>query len=205
MSRRTKIIIAVIILLLLLGIAALLFLPRGEQPAIITVPGFTPSRSALPTPAPPTGGGTTAEIPETPSRPAPQPPKQDTQGNLKRVAAAFAERYGSYSNQGNYENILDLKYYMTPQLQEWADQYVAEQRQNPRSAEYFGVTSRAISVTIVSFDEAEGEAVLTVNTQRQESGSTPSQTRLYYQDLTLGFVLLNGTWKVSTVNWGPTP
>ena len=38
--------------------------------------------------------------------------EERSKDNLMRLAASFAERFGSYSNQSNFSNIIDLKIFM---------------------------------------------------------------------------------------------
>lgn len=204
MTRGQKILIAIIVLLLLIALALMFLRPRsitGEQVPDGQGPANQQQAGGL--------GGNQFPSPSfntniaAPSTNAAPPEKPDERGNMKRVAAAFAERYGSYSNVGDFENVLDLKVYMTTSLQAWADSYVADARSKPRSSEYSGTTTRAISVDVAAFDEAAGTASLVVKTQRRETGSTIGSERVYYQDLKLEFMKSGESWKVNTVAWVP--
>lgn len=203
MTRTQKILAAVILLLLLIALA-LLFLRRPSD-----VTNLTPEEQAAANQRPGGLGGNSFPSPSfntnisDPATNAAPPPKPDEQGNMKRIAAAFAERYGSYSNVGDFENVLDLKVYMTESMQAWADSYVAEARTKPRSAEYAGTTTRAISVDVSAIDEGAGTASLTVKTQRRETGSTVGSDRVYYQDLKFEFLKSGDVWKVNSVAWVP--
>ena len=205
MSRRTKIIIAAVILLLLMLLGILLFLRPQEA-----IPGFPEelggpvnvNREGLLTTnfsAGPINGNVAQPVNVAP----PPPAKPDERTNLKRIAAAFAERYGSFSNESSFENILDLKVFMTASLQAWADAYVADALTKPRSPEYAGTTTRAISVDVTAFDEAAGTASLVVKAQRRQQGSTTGSDLVYYQDLKFEFLKQGETWKVDAVTWVP--
>ena len=204
MTRNQKILIVVVLLLLLVALALLFLrgpsgianLPAGEQTATNQQRPGGLGGNSFPSPS----FNTNVSEPSTNTAP---PPKPDEQGSMKRIAAAFAERFGSYSNVGDFENVLDLKVYMTESMQAWADSYVADARTKPRSAEYSGTTTRAISVDVSAIDEDAGTASLTVKTQRRETGSTVGSDRVYYQDLKLDFLKSGDVWKVNSVAWVP--
>jgi hypothetical protein len=136
----------------------------------------------------------------------PSPPEVTNEEKLKtdlsRMAAAFAERFGSYSNQSNFENILDLKNFMTNQMQAWADDFIAKSRaERPDTSIYWGVTTKALKTTILNFDETKGVAEILVSTQRREATGTTTNARIYYQDIAIKFVKENGVWKVDEAIW----
>lgn len=207
MSRRSKVIIAAIVLLLLLLLGVLLFL-RPQQaiegfPEELGGPAANTNRVGLPS-TNFSGGSFNANVSQPVNTAPPAPPaKPDERTNLKRIAAAFAERFGSFSNEGNFENIVDLKYFMTASLQTWADSYVADARSKPRSPEYSGTTTRSIAVEVSAFDEVAGTATVVVKTQRREQGSTAGSDSVYYQDLKLEFLKQGDTWKVDAATWLP--
>ncbi len=197
MSRRNKIIVAGIILILL--ILALLFLLLRRQSTTTAQQNANLGTNVPIGELPNAPGGTNSAV-NAPATNAPAP-QADTRTALKRLAAAFAERFGSYSNASNFDNILDLKVFMTDAMAKWADQYVAAQSAQKQSGQYSGITTRAISETIVAFDETAGTATVVVKTQRQQfSGSSLSGT-VIYQDLTLTFVKDGDIWKVDSATW----
>ncbi|KPJ84783.1 hypothetical protein AMJ57_05480 [Parcubacteria bacterium SG8_24] len=205
--RRRNIIVAAIVLLLLLlgGLFLLSSRRQGLLEVINTDTGYRETGTG-------TAGfdiGTSAEVDVTPETPEPEPepesepePEVDMQASLKRLAAAFAERFGSFSNLSDYDNVIDLKAFMTPTMATWADSYVAEQRaaRGP-SAEYYGVTTRSISVEILRFDDTAGVAELVVKTQRRESTSTSLDERVFYQDIRLEFRRSGELWQVNSARW----
>ena len=198
MSRRNKIIIAIVIALLIIFGFVLFFRKNvAEYFASVNVPEVINTTK---------NGGlintTTSTNTNAPEIPTPPPPKADARNNLRRIAAAFAERFGSFSNQSNYENIIDLKVYMTDSLIKWADGYIADAQKKPGTAEYAGTTTRAIKSDVTEFDETKGAAKVVVKTQRQPSTSAGAQA-VYYQDFILDFVKDGDIWKVDNVKWGP--
>ncbi len=194
MSRRNKILIIVVLILVALALAYWLFLEprlRGGETEKTNV------NAPLPPLALPTGGTTvSAVVPEVPSG-------EKLRSDISRLAAAFAERFGSYSNQGDFENLIDLKSLMTEKMQAWVDNFVAESKANQTDNEvYFGVTTKSVSSEIISLDETGGVARVKVSTQRREaSGTMSDNVRIYYQDLELNFNKIGGEWKVDEATW----
>ncbi len=203
MSRRTKIIIAIIVILLLLLGMALFLLTRGTAPTLPEV--------AAPAANQPTGGlinsSTSVGIPSTNvnvASPPPEPVKPpDESTGVRQLARSFAERYGSFSNQGNFENLLDLRPFMSTALGAKTDAYVAAESAKPPAQTYYGVTTRSINVQLDAFDNAAGTAKATVKTQRQEFRTATGRPDVYYQDVVIEMVKEGGTWKADSATWSP--
>jgi hypothetical protein len=194
MSQGVKLILIIIVGLAAIGGIIFFVLPRSAP---------------APTPAPTNTAPTTpASIPtvEVPSAPTPSltttatlDEKAVVSEKLRQASIAFAERYGSFSNQGNFENITDLYSVMSASFESSQKQYVADQmKKKSDSAAYFGVTTKALSVEIVSLD-LQSSATVLVKTQREEETSNSSVIK--YQDLVLMFKLENGQWKVDSATW----
>jgi len=121
--------------------------------------------------------------------------------DLRKMALSFAERFGSYSNQADYGNIEDLKIFMTPKMQDWADDYVANLRQQGKdNAAYYGITSVAISGEVNQFDDKAGAAEILVTTQRREMAGT-SEAKVFSQNILIVFEKIKGEWKASSATW----
>jgi len=122
--------------------------------------------------------------------------------DLSRLAMAFAERFGSFSNQSDYGNFSDLKLFMTDSLKDWSDKYVAELKDQAQdSSAYYGISTKALTSEVSSFDESSGKARVIVSTQRRESTAAADDSRTYIQKLTLDFLKINGDWLVDGVYW----
>jgi len=122
--------------------------------------------------------------------------------NLIRMAASFAERFGSYSNHSNYSNISDLKIFMTENLQVWADKFIEETKlREGYSDTYYGISTKAVSTEIKKFDEGIGQAEILVKTQRRESSGTIDNAEVIYQDILISFIKEGNSWKVDKAEW----
>ncbi len=126
--------------------------------------------------------------------------QEKTKLELSRIALSFAERFGTYSNQSDFENVESLKVFMTGSMQTWADGFVASARQqNADSSIYYGVTTKVITSKNVRFDETHADFVFT--TQRIESTGTTDNNRVFFQDISIKFVKEGSQWKVNEATW----
>lgn len=124
------------------------------------------------------------------------------EATLKAVAITFAERFGSFSNQSNFENLNDLRDLMTVKMKGWTDDYISQQKTSfVAGLPYYGITSQALSTIITSFDESLGRAEVEVNTQRQEAKGNTQNPRVFYQKISLKLVRANEGWKVDEAVW----
>ncbi|PIT94285.1 hypothetical protein COT98_04465 [Candidatus Falkowbacteria bacterium CG10_big_fil_rev_8_21_14_0_10_39_9] len=121
--------------------------------------------------------------------------------DLRKVAMSFAERFGSYSNQANYGNIEDLKIFMSPKMQDWADDYVVSLRnQNKDNSVYYGITSVAISGEVKQFNDKTGAGEVLVSTQRREVIGN-SEPKVFTQNVLIIFEKIKGDWKAASATW----
>ncbi|MFA5106744.1 MAG: hypothetical protein WC497_00260 [Patescibacteria group bacterium] len=124
------------------------------------------------------------------------------EANLKAVARSFAERFGTYSNHSDFENIEHLIPYMSERMKKWAQKYLDEQRDKTvDQSVYYGMITRTMSVKQISYDSDNGTAEFLVTTQRNESTGTSSNARIFYQDLQIKFIKEQSVWKVNEAWW----
>ncbi len=119
--------------------------------------------------------------------------------DLKIIASRFAERFGSYSNHSNFGNIKDLKLFMTEEMKAWADDYLAEKKNEEYSGEYYGIITRAINAQEEAYSPDEGKAEIIVKTQKTEDNN--GDKNVYYQNILIKFVNQEGEWKISEAEW----
>jgi|GEM_PF-594942 hypothetical protein len=204
-SRRKKLIIAVAslaVLILLAVLAWFLWLrpaapatPAASEPGAPSASGQLPKTGALPSqPAP--GQEAVAGQPTT-AVPAVSPAAA-----LPRLASTFTERYGSYSSAGDFQNLLDLAPMMTDRLKGETETYIeAERQKTPSGEDFFGVTTRALSPVLITFDDGGGTALVAVDTVRSERLSGGRDATPYYQKLAVFLLKVNGQWQVDKAIW----
>jgi len=122
--------------------------------------------------------------------------------DLKRMAISFAERFGSYSNQSDYENIKDLRIFMTAAMAAWSDGYIEKVAAGrAATAIYAGVTTTAVANEMKKFDADAGQAEILVRTQRREATVTTGNAANRYEDILISFIKENNVWKVDAARW----
>lgn len=124
--------------------------------------------------------------------------EQKTEINLERVALSFAERFGSYSNQSDFENFKDLQPLMTASMKDWSNKFIADNSKGD-SKVYSGITTRALAVK--SSDIKDDGATLVITTQRRETTADINNYKVYNQDLKLVFKNISGSWLVDAAYW----
>lgn len=124
------------------------------------------------------------------------------EASLGSIARSFAERFGTYSNHSNYENVSHLMPYMSQKMKNWATDFLEDKTANPDySGIYHGLTTKALSAQTASFDASAGQAEIIVKTQRKESTGTTANSTITYQDIAVSFVKEQGVWKVDDAVW----
>ncbi len=117
-----------------------------------------------------------------------------------QIAELFAERYGSYSNQGSYQNLQDLLPVMTPRYRTETQAYLASVPPSSGTA-YEGVTSQKISTDVRTFDDAAGTAVIAVMLQQQKAVGNSAGAAVSYRSLKMTLKKIGKEWKVDSAAW----
>ncbi len=196
MSRKNKIIFLVVGCLL----AVFLLIWFLMRPQVTTIKeGLNTNASALPQ-----AGGNTIPVANT-NQPIPktEPPKSEAEVTVRSLASAFAERYGSFSNQTDFKNLKDLSPLMTDKFSTQNDEYIQEQKKKAEDTSvYYGVTSKTVKNKLISLDEEETKAVVQLTMQRSEAKeSMNSNVKVFYQDIIVGLEKERGEWKISSAQW----
>ena len=191
MTPRRRAILIVTLAVLLLGVIIVAVIlvrravPKPQAPAVVPATDEpTPEQAAA------------AAIIQNPLAPAVVEP-------VGRTAAAqmgelFAERYGSYSNQGDYQNLRDLLPVMTAKYRTQTEASLAAAK--PQQGQTFeGVTSVKISSEVRTYNEAAGTAVVAVTLQQEKvSGTT---TTIGYRTLRMELKREGQDWRVDASRW----
>lgn len=130
------------------------------------------------------------------------PNNEVSKDDLIRMSGLFAERYGSFSNQSNYQNMIDLKIFMSQKMQNWTDNYIKEAiAKKTDNSIYYGVTAKAVAQSVENFDNKNGTAKITVQMQRREMLGATNNAATFQQNIEITFVKENGAWKVDEAYW----
>lgn len=112
------------------------------------------------------------------------------------IARVFVERFGSFSNQADYANVISVMDIATSSLQSKLEAMMSKDQDTDV---YYGISTRVLSIDQVSATETQ--EVLEVMTQREESFETPANTTIRYQTMKLTLVKDGGSWLVSDFVW----
>ncbi len=122
------------------------------------------------------------------------------QETLTRLSTSFVERFGTYSNYSNFNNITELKIFMSIKMRRWGDNFIKEQAGQYNDI-YYGITTKAISSEILDYDDNFGNAEIMIKTLRRESTGSTNNASTFYQDIILSMTKERGAWKVDSVTW----
>jgi hypothetical protein len=202
MENRKKlgILIIVVGLLIIAAIIYFIFIKKPQEAALPTEPTAS---STVQLPEPDSSDITPSDKPRNYQQyDISKEAEHTTNANdVAKLSASFAERLGSFSNESNYRNFEDLNIFMTASMRDWADEYVEKMRaENPYNGTYYGITTKAISTEVKSFNEAQGNAEVTIVTQRREVKLDGGENN-YQQTLRLTFLKQNGQWLVDGAYW----
>lgn len=117
--------------------------------------------------------------------------------DVGRIARIFVERYGSFSNHNNYENIRNVLTLMTPEFQKRSEKQM-ENKPSAVTEEYYGITTKVLSVNVTTITDTD--ATISLSTQRVESKgkNTPN---IFTQEVVVNMEKSNGNWRVADMTW----
>ncbi|TAL19016.1 hypothetical protein EPN90_04715 [Patescibacteria group bacterium] len=199
--KRLFIALIAILLLAVVILAVLRFLPKKEagSPRAAATPasGLAPAGN-LPT-APGAAAGVNA--PASAEILAGLPAANDEallQNALVVAARDFAERYGSYSTEGDYENLEILLPSMTDKFRSQTETQIAKNRKTG-SKKSVGVTTKALSVKP---EEAMTKGNLNrVRVLTERLTTANGATTISYEELVLTFLYQESLWKADSAEW----
>lgn len=125
------------------------------------------------------------------------PEKQEEITNLKELAFVISETFGSYSYEGDYRNINDLRIYMSDSMKEWADEYIKEERKDDYSGEYDVITTTPLIGKVIKLSEEEA-SVLVVT--KREVLSDMEEIN-FHEGIIINFSKIDSDWKVDGIFW----
>jgi hypothetical protein len=189
-TRKTRLItvgLAVLVLFLLLLWLWFVLRPKSSEPE--PAPVATPEQLQIPEEAAPT---LTEELLKK------EQAARNESAGVTTVSKMFVERYGSYSNEAKFQNLIDVFPLMT-------EAFVNETRalidESIPPETYYGVTTRALTVEVEAMDESAGVATVQMQTQREIAQGSTQNTSITYQEIRLKLEKEAGVWKVSSADW----
>lgn len=117
--------------------------------------------------------------------------------SLKIKVRNFVERYGSFSTDAHFQNLKDLKNEMSSRLWQETENYIL-QKEKEEIKEFYGVTTKVLSVEEISFKENEAEYLVSCQKEEIKGNQLP---KVFYQSLELKMIKENGEWRVDQIQW----
>lgn len=198
MNTRIIIIIVAAVIFTIVGFgAAWSLIPDQPQETVVdTVDNVLPVEDTTPTDTTTTGvvQDTTTTQPTTV---VPEKAAGEDRSEPLRLARLFVERYGSYSNNSNFQNVVNVMVFTTPELRAEFDAYI--KTQNVDTSQSYSITTRALSPSIVDFTENESAIVRVVANRTEKKGVEPANT--FSQTAVLYMEFYEGAWKVANIVW----
>jgi hypothetical protein len=130
---------------------------------------------------------------------AKESPHQLNSNDAINLSSSFAERFGSFSNQSNYDNFADARLFMTTKMQAWLDNYLTGLRAQNYNGVFYSITTKALTTAVQKYDDKAGTATVLVRTQRQETKATT--TKVFLQNISLNLIRSNKEWKIDGAFW----
>lgn len=195
MSKRTKIILTIIIVIILALLILILYLNNEDLLGFFKKKEvtLTVNEEVVAEPETPTGVALPV-LSQTLSS------EEVSRAQLAQFSASFAEKFGSYSNQNNYQHFKELKALMTSQMWSWVESNLIDPEKEIAEV-YSGETTKALSTQEIVYDPTKGEAEFLVKCQRQEVGDNIASPRVYYQDITVKLKKYEDSWLVDDATW----
>lgn len=127
----------------------------------------------------------------------------DEKASIKILASAFAEGYGSYSNQQEGPHFAALHPFMTEKMKKWTLEHEGNFKKSLGDPKvYHGYTTKVVSDSGLTLNSASS-AEIRFKTLRSESLATRMNVKNFYQDITIKLEKVDGVWKVDGAFFGP--
>ena len=114
---------------------------------------------------------------------------------VERLTRLFVERFGSYSNFSNFENITSIQGFMTSSMKQYAESFLDQETDSSLTADYYGVTTRLISLRIRDFS-SESSATVEIIVQQEVQDGLNEEIVKSSRDGTVELIYRNGEWLI---------
>lgn len=115
----------------------------------------------------------------------------------QQMAELFAERYGSYSNQGDYQNLRDLLPVMTASFRQTTEEFLETADGTPGQP-FDGVSSEKVSTDVREADEDSAVIAVTLQQERTSGNAAPT---IGYRALRMELLRVGEDWRVDAATW----
>lgn len=186
--------IAVVLVIMIAGVVYLLVSRNGGEETtntnttVVNTNTTTNTNTTVVNTETPTTEETTEEVVQ----------EVDEEDAILRLARVFTERFGTFSNRNNFENITNLEPFMTTAMQKEQAEYIDANQSDEVPEEYYGITTSVLSTEMIELTETT--ATVQVQTQRVETTGSEDPVK-NTQSMELTFEKVGENWKVSSASW----
>lgn len=203
MNRGIKVTLIAIIVVVITAAIMFIIWALISRPDVIFRQGTIEPVAEEPTELPVTGtgtGGVVVELSDDGNEPiiAISTSEQVEKQKVLNFSILFTERFGSFSNQGDYQNIKDVMPLMTTSMQEWAKGFIDDN--GDFGAVYVGTSTKVVSTNIKNIDLGSGRAEIDIETQRIET-RTGEEDKVYFQTLNVNLLKVGNDWLIDFAKW----
>lgn len=124
---------------------------------------------------------------------------EETRTSLIAASRLIAERFGTYSSQNRFRNLLDLEPFMTETLATWLDSYITDLKRKSSANTYTATATLALSAVVKELDTAAGYSTVQVKTSQTTTAGKQSKTAS--GDFEVKFLRSTEGWKIDNVRW----
>ncbi|MBU1039036.1 hypothetical protein KKC17_02265 [Patescibacteria group bacterium] len=110
-------------------------------------------------------------------------------------ARLFVEKFGSYSTDNPFANLISVADLTTPAYQSYLNSLLNQELTDV----FYSVATRALAVEVLA--SQTNQATVLVSTQRQESKARDGEATIKYQAIELKMILINNDWLVNGAEW----
>lgn len=115
------------------------------------------------------------------------------QNGVEQLAKIFAERYGTYSTDSNFQNIKDVQDLVTPSL--WT-KLKAKITTGP-AANFVGATAKVITSDLSDWDGASATVQMQATVVKEQNGVSTT----LHQNVVVSMVKSGSSWLVNDFTW----
>ena len=190
--------IIVVAVLILIGIIYIIFFHKFSGP--ISVDNTKPQTQNTIEKIPEIIKNTEEKKIEIRNTPTPGKLIDSTETTVKKLAASFAERFGSYSNQSNYTNLEESLLFMSDKMRAREENNLASLRAKKLdSSNYSAIVTKVITCQITHLGGDVAEA--SIGALKTEISSNDSEKKSYSQNAIVKLVKVNNEWKIDEFIW----
>ncbi len=122
------------------------------------------------------------------------------EADLQRMTSSFVERFGSYSSHSGFDNINDLRGFMSQEMRDWASRYIQDSIDvETEDNDFYSIETRALVTNVDELDKEAGRALVVVDTRRVEMRD--DEESIINQSIEISYTKENGHWRVSRAEW----